>query len=87
MSFSDILIVIINFAGALAVFLFGMKLMSEGLQKFAGNKMRAIMGKVTGSPFRGIMTGAAVTTVIQSSSATTVMVACMMVVMVRIVVI
>ena len=46
MSFSDILIVIINFAGALAVFLFGMKLMSEGLQKFAGNKMRAIMGKV-----------------------------------------
>ncbi|MBR5353737.1 MAG: Na/Pi cotransporter family protein [Bacteroidales bacterium] len=74
MSFSDILIVIINFAGALAVFLFGMKLMSEGLQKFAGNKMRAIMGKVTGSPFRGILTGAAVTTVIQSSSATTVMV-------------
>ena len=74
MSFSDILIVIINFAGALAVFLFGMKLMSEGLQKFAGNKMRAIMGKVTGSPLRGILTGAAVTTVIQSSSATTVMV-------------
>ena len=48
MSFVEILIVIINFAGALAVFLFGMKLMSEGLQKFAGNKMRAIMGKVTG---------------------------------------
>ncbi len=74
MSFSEIIIIIINFAGALAVFLFGMKLMSEGLQKFAGNKMRAIMGKVTGSPFRGILTGAAVTTVIQSSSATTVMV-------------
>jgi phosphate:Na+ symporter len=74
MSFTDILIVIINFAGALAVFLFGMKLMSEGLQKFAGNKMRAVMGKVTGSPLRGILTGAAVTTVIQSSSATTVMV-------------
>ncbi|MBR1834021.1 MAG: Na/Pi cotransporter family protein [Bacteroidales bacterium] len=74
MSFVEILIVIINFAGALAVFLFGMKLMSEGLQKFAGNKMRAIMGKVTGSPLRGILTGAAVTTVIQSSSATTVMV-------------
>ena len=74
MSFFDVLIVIINFAGALAVFLFGMKLMSEGLQKFAGNKMRAVMGKVTGSPVRGILTGAAVTTVIQSSSATTVMV-------------
>ena len=51
-----------------------MKLLSEGLQKFAGNKMRAVMGKVTGSPLRGILTGAAVTTVIQSSSATTVMV-------------
>ena len=49
MSFIEIVLVIINFAGALAVFLFGMKLMSEGLQKFAGNKMRAIMGKVTGS--------------------------------------
>ncbi len=74
MSFTEILIVIINFAGALAVFLFGMKLMSEGLQKFAGGKMRSIMGKATGSPLRGILTGAAVTTAIQSSSATTVMV-------------
>ncbi|MBQ9865065.1 MAG: Na/Pi cotransporter family protein [Bacteroidales bacterium] len=74
MTFSEIVIIILNFAGALAVFLFGMKLMSEGLQKFAGNKMRSIMGKVTGSPVRGILTGAAVTTAIQSSSATTVMV-------------
>lgn len=74
MSYSEILIIILNFAGALAVFLFGMKLMSEGLQKFAGNKMRMVLGKVTGSPVRGILTGAAVTTAIQSSSATTVMV-------------
>lgn len=74
MSFTDILIVIINFAGALAVFLFGMKLMSDGLQKFAGNKLRFVIGKVTGSPLSGILTGAAVTTLIQSSSATTVMV-------------
>ena len=74
MTFSEIVIIILNFAGALAVFLFGMKLMSEGLQKFAGNKMRSIMGKVTGSPVRGILTGTAVTTAIQSSSATTVMV-------------
>ena len=44
MTFSEIVIIILNFAGALAVFLFGMKLMSEGLQKFAGNKMRSIMG-------------------------------------------
>ena len=74
MTFTEALIIIINFAGALAVFLFGMKLMSEGLQKFAGDKMRSVMGKVTGSPVRGILTGAAVTTAIQSSSATTVMV-------------
>lgn len=74
MTFIQIIIVILNFAGALAIFLFGMKLMSEGLQKFAGNKMRSVLGKVTGSPVRGILTGALVTTAIQSSSATTVMV-------------
>ena len=74
MGFTDILIIVINFAGAVAVFLFGMKLMSEGLQKFAGNKLRLAMGKMTGSTTRGIVTGAAVTTLIQSSSATTVMV-------------
>ncbi len=74
MTFGEILIVLLNFAGALAVFLFGMKLMSEGLQKFAGDKMRSIMGKVTSNPVRGILTGATVTTAIQSSSATTVMV-------------
>lgn len=74
MNFLNILLIIINFAGALAVFLFGMKLMSEGLQKFAGNKMRSVMGKATSNPVRGILTGAAVTTAIQSSSATTVMV-------------
>ena len=47
MHFTDILLIIINFAGALAVFLFAMKLMSEGLQKVAGSKMRAILGKIT----------------------------------------
>ena len=66
MGFTDILIIVINFAGAVAVFLFGMKLMSEGLQKFAGNKLRLAMGKMTGSTTRGIVTGAAVTTLIQS---------------------
>lgn len=74
MNIIDFFIILLNFAGALAVFLFGMKLMSEGLQKFAGSKMRSIMGKVTDSPVKGILTGAAVTTAIQSSSATTVMV-------------
>lgn len=74
MSTLDIILTLVNFAGALAVFLFGMKLMSEGLQKFAGNKMRTVMGRVTGNPVSGILTGAFVTTAIQSSSATTVMV-------------
>lgn len=74
MSVLDVVWILVNFAGALAVFLFGMKLMSEGLQKFAGNKMRSVLGKVTSNPVRGIVTGAALTTAIQSSSATTVMV-------------
>lgn len=74
MTFLQVLIVVLNFAGALAIFLFGMKLMSEGLQKFAGNRMRSVLGKVTGSPIRGILTGTFVTAAIQSSSATTVMV-------------
>ncbi|MBR4505644.1 MAG: Na/Pi cotransporter family protein [Bacteroidales bacterium] len=74
MKVTDILLIIINFAGSLAVFLFAMKLMSEGLQKVAGSKMRAVLGKMTGSPLNGILTGTAVTAAIQSSSATTVMV-------------
>ena len=58
MSIGDILLIIIKFAGAVVVFIYGMKLMSEGLQKFAGNKMRSIMGQMTNSPLRGIITGA-----------------------------
>lgn len=61
-------------AGALGVFLYGMKLMSDSLQKIAGNKMRTILAKMTDKPVRGILTGTIVTTAIQSSSATTVMV-------------
>lgn len=74
MEISEILLIIINFAGSLAVFLFAMKLMSEGLQKAAGSKMRAVLGKMTGRPLNGILTGMGVTAAIQSSSATTVMV-------------
>ena len=74
MKVTDILLIIINFAGALAVFLFAMKMMSEGLQKVAGSKMRAVLGRMTGRPLNGILTGMAVTAAIQSSSATTVMV-------------
>lgn len=74
MKITDVILIIINFAGSLAVFLFAMKLMSEGLQKVAGSKMRAVLGKMTGNPLNGILTGMAVTSAIQSSSATTVMV-------------
>ena len=74
MTFFEILFIIINFIGALGVFLFGMKLMSEGLQKVAGDRMRHILGRITGKPVSGIFTGVLVTSAIQSSSATTVMV-------------
>ena len=74
MYFYDILLIIIKFTGAVVVFIYGMKLMSEGLQKVAGNKMRKILGKMTGNPVSGILTGTAVTAAIQSSTATTVMV-------------
>ena len=74
MNFWEIICVILNFAGALGVFLFGMKLMSEGLQKVAGDKMRLILSRITNNPVSGILTGTAVTAAVQSSSATTVMV-------------
>ena len=74
MNTSDIIFIIINLAGAMAVFLFAMKLMSEGLQKYAGSKMRHILSRITGKPVSGILAGAAVTAAIQSSTATTVMV-------------
>ncbi len=59
--------------GALGVFLFGMKLMSEGLQKLAGEKLRMILGKMTQNRFAGLFSGIVITASIQSSTATTVM--------------
>ena len=59
--------------GALGMFLYGMNLMSGGLQKAAGSKMRSFLASMTSNPFKGVMTGLGITTVIQSSSATTVM--------------
>ena len=56
------------------MFLYGMNLMSSGLQKAAGDKLRGLLSTMTSNPFKGVMTGLGVTTVIQSSSATTVMV-------------
>lgn len=59
--------------GALGMFLYGMNLMSAGLQKAAGSKMRSFLTAMTSNPFKGVMTGLGITSVIQSSSATTVM--------------
>ncbi len=56
------------------MFLYGMNLMSSGLQKASGNKLRSFLSAMTSNPFKGVLTGLGVTSVIQSSSATTVMV-------------
>jgi len=60
--------------GGLALFIYGMNLMSDGLQKAAGEKMKSILALLTKNPIIGVLAGALVTAVIQSSSATTVMV-------------
>ena len=57
--------------GGLAVFLFGMEQMAEALKRVAGNRMKAILGKLTTSRIMGLLTGAFVTAIIQSSSVTT----------------
>jgi phosphate:Na+ symporter len=59
--------------GSLGIFLYGMKLMSEALQKVAGNGMREILSKMTSNRIKGVFTGFLITAIIQSSSATTVM--------------
>lgn len=60
--------------GSLALFLYGMKIMSEALQKIAGDRLRSILTAMTTNRFTGVLTGATITALIQSSSATTVMV-------------
>ena len=67
------MMMILQLLGALGMFLYGMNLMSNGLQKTAGSKMRGLLTKMTSSPFKGVMTGLGITSAIQSSSATTVM--------------
>lgn len=69
-SFFDLLCLI----GSLAFFLYGMKIMSEGLQKFAGDSLRKILTAMTTNRVTGVLTGVLITALIQSSSATTVMV-------------
>jgi len=60
--------------GSLGLFIYGMKMMSDGIQKVAGNQMRHILGAMTSNRFTGLLTGFITTALIQSSSATTVMI-------------
>lgn len=68
------LLEILTLIGAVGLFLYGMKLMSEGLQKAAGDKLRNILAMMTNNRFIGAFTGIFITALIQSSSATTVMI-------------
>lgn len=65
---------VLSVLGGLAMFLYGMALMSEGLQKSAGDRLRAFMASMTSNAFKRVMTGTVVTALVQSSSATTIMV-------------
>ena len=65
---------VISLLSGVALFLFGMTLMGEGLKKVAGNRLELILYKMSSTPLKGVLLGTAVTTVIQSSSATSVMV-------------
>ena len=65
---------VLSLLGGLALFLYGMQMMSTGLEAAAGNKMKSILEKLTSNRIKGVLVGAAITAVIQSSSATTVMV-------------
>lgn len=65
---------ILNLIGALGFFIYGMKVMSEGIQKVAGSKMRSILSSMTSNRFKGVLTGFTITGLVQSSSATTVLV-------------
>lgn len=68
------LLQVFTLIGALGMFLYGMTLMSEGLQKTAGDKLRSFLAQMTSNKFKRVLTGLGVTALVQSSSATTIMV-------------
>ncbi len=70
----NVISIIFKLIGGLGLFLFGMKLMSDGLQSFAGKQLHKILNFLTNNRFMGLMVGTVITAIIQSSSATTVMV-------------
>ena len=70
----DLMNIIFGLLGGLAIFIFGMNFMSDGLRKVAGERMRRVIEVITGNPIVGVLVGTVVTGLLQSSSATTVMV-------------
>ncbi len=70
----DLTSMLVGLFGGLAIFIYGMKQMSEGLQKVAGKRLRHLLASLTGRPLKSIFVGTGVTALVQSSSATTVMV-------------
>lgn len=74
MGFFNTLWAILQIVGSLGIFIYGMKMMSEGIQKLAGKRLRQILRGMTDHPAKGIFTGFVTTSLVQSSSATTVMV-------------
>ena len=68
------IMIILTLLSGVALFLFGMSLMGDGLKSVAGNKLELVLYKLTSTPIKGLLLGTAVTAIIQSSSATTVMV-------------
>lgn len=71
---NEVLLSVLSLIAGLGVFMFGMKFMSDGLERSAGKGMRKLVGKISNNRFSGVGVGAAVTAIIQSSAATTVMV-------------
>ncbi len=69
-----IFLLVLGMVGGLAIFLYGMDMSAEGLQKAAGDRMRYLLGRLTNNPVMGVLVGALATAAVQSSSATTVMV-------------
>ncbi|MBR3689717.1 MAG: Na/Pi symporter, partial [Eggerthellaceae bacterium] len=70
---NEVVAIVLALFGGLAIFIYGMNLMSENLQKVAGERMRSILALLTKNPVMGVLAGALATAVLQSSSATTVM--------------
>jgi phosphate:Na+ symporter len=73
MTTGDYLVILFKILGSLALLIYGMKIMSEALQKMAGSQLRHILGAMTKNRFTGMLTGTFITCAVQSSSATTVM--------------